>query len=239
MYDPSVDLAGKLVEWYRADSLVYSDMNGTTTPAVNEGDAIKTWVSKVGSAKFYSTGDPAVTRFTLSKNAANGQPALFKNNKNQACISSSTPFVKTVVAVAKYSGSVIDWNYPQLIGRNGANLPTLLGDVSGTTNWIGFVYFASPWVYRLNGVIQASRPMPMNTVGICEYTDPTGVGYTDDHALGQAWQVNGRTWKGWIFEVLILNDTLTTSERDDLNAYLSARYTGNTRRRRYAGGYGL
>lgn len=239
MYDPSVDLAGKLVEWYRADSLVYSDMNGTTTPAVNEGNAIKTWVSKIGSARFYSVGDPGQSRFTLALNAANGQPALFKSNQDGGCLSNSSPFVKTVVAVAKYNGTIIDWNYPQLIGRNGANLPTLLGDVTGSTNWISFVYFASPWVYRLNGVVQASRPMPMNTVGICEYSDSSGVGYTDDHILGQAWQAGGRTWKGWIFELLILSDNLTTTERDDLNAYLSARYMGNTRRRRYAGGYGL
>jgi len=219
-FDPSVELVAKLVGWYRSDFGTYQDMNGTTTPATSEGNDVKTWVCKIASGNFHSTGDTGPSRFAFNANVANGQIGLYNDGVVYAFNAGQSYTIKDVVIVAKYDGATISQDYPGLVGRVSAYDPQLLGAAApGTT------FLASPfltWTYRKNGAIDVARNMPMNAAAIMEYHNSTG--YTDTHNLGQSAGYPTRCWKGWVFEVLFFNDELTTQERSDLNGYLADRY---------------
>jgi hypothetical protein len=225
-YSPEVDLAAKLIGWFRADSLTYQDMGGTTTVADEEDEAVKTWGCKIGSgnatASATSSGDTGTQRFLLDLAASNSQPGLKSTANTIKIRTANTYAAKSVIVIAKYDGAAISgWDYPGLIGRNGGNAESLLGGASGETAFFGGP-FLSTWSYYKNGTLDGTRQMPLNAVAIVEMTGSTA--FTDSINIGYHNSSNDRAWKGWIFEVLILDEQLTTEERTALCNYAASRY---------------
>ncbi len=224
-YSPEIDLAAKLIGWWRADSLTYQDMGGTTTAATLENDAVKTWGCKIGSGNFTANASAslngATERFLLDLSAANGQPGL-RSTQNTVKIKSANNYTaKSVIVIAKYDGSAVAaWDYPALIGQGGGNAESLLGRAIGNTTWFGSPFLS--WTYYKNGAVDGTSTMPLNAVGIVEFTNSTA--FTDSLTLGYHISSNDRAWSGWIFEVLLLDAQLTTEERTALCNYAASRY---------------
>lgn len=224
-YSPEVDLAAKLSGWLRADSLVYQDMGGTTTPSTLQNDVVKSVACKIGSGLFSasasSSGDTGTQRFLLDLNVANGQPGLRSTSNTVKIKSVNSYSPKAIIVIAKYDGAAVaGWDYPGLIGRSGSNAQSMLGNAIGGTTWFGSPFLT--WSYYKNGALDVSRNMPLNAVAICEITDATA--FTAALTVGYHDSTNDRSWKGWIFEVLILNAQLTTEERTALCNYAASRY---------------
>lgn len=221
-YSPDVDLAAKLIAWLRSDSLTYQDMAGTTTAATTQDAAVKSWGCKIGSGLFSAaTGDTGSQRFLLDLTVANGQPGLRSTANTVKLKSANTFSPKSIIVIAKYDGAAISgWDFPGLVGRNGANAESLLGVAIGGTTWFAGGFLT--WSYYRNGALDVTRTMPLNAVGIVEITDATA--FTDQITLGYHSSANDRAWKGWIFEVLMLNAQLTAGERTALCNYAASRY---------------
>jgi len=225
-YDPSVDLAAKLIGWWRADSLTYQDMGGTTTAATSQDDPVKTWSCKIGSgnaaANETNNGDTGIQRFLLDLAVANGQPGLKTTSNNVKIKTVNSYTAKSVIVVAKYDGAAVaSWDFPGLIGQFGSNAESLIGGAIGSTAFLGSPFLSS-WSYYKNGALDGTRQMPLNAVGIVEMTGSTA--FTDNLVIGYHRGANDFTWRGWIFEVLILNDQLTAGERTALCNYAASRY---------------
>ncbi len=208
---------------------LFQDTSGTI-PVVNEGDPVGLWRDKSGNAK-HATQSTNANRPLFKTSVQNSKNVLRFDGSNDGMAGSDTGFsttTSTVFVICKSAIAGID-NYPFMFGTDAATqlvgLTTYNNQmqitqygastfVAFTTNAWNIIYFtksSNNWTMNLNGT-SASTTMTTSTVLSGNY----GIGFNKSG--------NRAFFNGDIAEVILYNSVLSTSQIQQVQAYLNQKW---------------
>jgi len=208
---------------------LFQDTSGTI-PVVNDGDPVGLWRDKSGNAK-HATQSTNANRPLFKTSVQNSKNVLRFDGSNDGMAGSDTGFsttTSTVFVICKSAIAGTD-NYPFMFGTDAATqlvgLTTYNNQmqitqygastfVAFTTNAWNVIYFtksSNNWTMNLNGT-SASTTMTTSTVLSGNY----GIGFNRSG--------NRAFFNGDIAEVILYNSVLSTSQIQQVQAYLNQKW---------------
>jgi hypothetical protein len=199
--------------WLKADALSLSD-----------GDPVSSWTDSSGNSNHATmTGGD---RPTFQTNELNSLPGVASNSETSGWLNLTTPITnaRTVFIVARHRDGNQDWAH--LIGDTTTNnyfhggLGTALH--STTFSAIHGVCAADGWT---DGVSTSIGSMAKSAAGVVYSYDMTAADAAVDQLFNNAnQQALSRVWDGFIFELIVYDNRLSTGDRESVEDYLGIKY---------------
>lgn len=208
-------IAGRVLWLDGADGASITSSSGAITAVDDKSDSNLT-------ATASGTASP-----TLVADAQNGRSVMRFDGNDSLALGSSIQY-RTIFVVAKFSGGATFNDYNGIIGDSTGSSPNnghVLNAVSGTTK-LGTATSNFTNAYKNGYAVAGSGGhdfSPINTYWIGGFELPAAQTNTTS-AIGLINGGAGRTWNGDIAEVIVYNTTLTESQRQSVEGYLSTKW---------------
>jgi hypothetical protein len=211
-----------------------SDVNGNHTSSVlTNGNAINAWHDKSGNGND-ATAITAGRGGIYENNQANGFSGITFTGLSQMEINPSFSLGSTYSVFVIYSSTLTGgWSQPAIINTNNDwYIGSSFGQGYGSQGFATIGYTAGQ-VAGYNDFTQGGMAMgAMISNGSTTTVDINGVNYTTNGALNETVgnlllgeTLNGNnSLNGNIYEVLVYNTALSTSQQAQVNQYLAAKY---------------
>jgi hypothetical protein len=136
--------------------------------------------------------------------------------------------IYTLAAVVHYDDATFS-SYNGIISLSGAEIG-LIGNI-GSAQFYGSTFNNSADLRKVNGETMAGGGMPISGANniLVWHHDPSHTFTSGYPIIGSDRGFSGRSWKGDIAEIIIIQDSLTTDQRQKIEGYLAHKWglTGN------------
>jgi hypothetical protein len=196
-----------MVGWWDASTLALAD-----------GATVTSWPDNSGAGRHMT---PVAAGPILKTAVQNGKSVVrFDGTDRILQAAGSIVVPQHVFAVAKYAAATMP-SYNGLFTGSGASDQDILFIGSGGTKWYAA---GGTYTYHKDGVLDATLTAPMNAFAVMSMSNPTlWYGYLQ-FQIGNDRGNAGRYWNGDVAELIVYDRVLSTVERQQVEAYLTAKW---------------